>query len=103
MFGCLGGLSRLLFLFRLFLLLLGFLLCLDALKLIKDVLVVQQGVGEFVHEDCPGEEPLDAALKHGYFQELVDGWPLGRVPLEHHLDDVGDSGGVVTPFMQATN
>ena len=52
-------------------------------------------MGELVHKDCPGEEPLDAALEHRYLQKLVDGWPLGWVPLEHHLDDVGDGGGEV--------
>ena len=69
------------------LLLLLFLL-LDSLELLENILVVEQRVREFVPEQVTREEAFDAALKHRHLQQLVDGGPLCRVPLEHHGDDV---------------
>ena len=53
LFRCLASL----FLLCCLLLFLSFLIRLDALEFLKDVLVVEQSVREFVHEDSAGEEP----------------------------------------------
>ena len=46
---------------------------------------------EFVHKSSAGEESFNAALEHGNLEQLVDRRPLGRVSLQHHGDDIGDS------------
>lgn len=77
------------------LLFLGLLGDVDPLELIEDVLVVEQGVREFVHEGVSGEEAFDSTLEHGHLEQLVDRRSLPRVSLKHHLDDVVDGGGEV--------
>ena len=88
LFLCLAGLllsSRFLFLFRLALLL-------NALKLIEDVLIVEERVREFLPEDISLDKPFNSSLNHRHFEQLVNGGPLGRVPFQHHGEDVGDGG-----------
>jgi len=63
---------------------------LDSLKLFENVLVVEERVGELVHEGRPRKEPVDTALKHGHLEKLVDCGSICGVSLEHHGDDVVD-------------
>ena len=84
------GLSSLFLLRGRFLLLSGPPVALNFLELLKDVLIVEQSVGELVHKGCACEESFNAALEHGNLEQLVDRRPLGRVSLQHHGDDIGD-------------
>ena len=68
---------------------------LDFLELIEDVLVMQEGVGEFVHEGSACQESIDATLNHWHLEKLVNGGSLGGVSFEHHRDDVVDGWGEV--------
>ena len=68
---------------------------LDALELIEDVLVVEERVGELVHEGCTSQEPVNTALNHGNLEKLMDCGPVRGVSLEHHGDDVVYGWGIV--------
>lgn len=68
---------------------------LNALELIENVLVVEQCVGELVHEGRACEEPIDTALKYRHLQQLMNCGPLSWVSLQHHRDYVVDSWGIV--------
>jgi len=62
--------------------------CLDFLELFENVLVVQQSVREFVLEVLARQEAFDTALKHWYFQKLMNIRTLCWVALQHHGDNV---------------
>ena len=72
----LGGISlflgKFLHLYTLLLLVLGFLLKLVLAELFKDILVVQEGVGELIHEDVLAQELFDALINNWDFENLVD-------------------------------
>lgn len=57
---------------------------LDALELVKHVLVVKQSVRELVHECLAGQEPINAALQDWNFEQLMNIRSLRRVTLKHH-------------------
>ena len=86
LFLCLAGLllcSGFLFLFFLPLLL-------DALKLFKDVLIVEERVWEFFPENITTDKSFDSSLNYRHFEQLVNGGPLSWVPLQHHWEDIGN-------------
>jgi len=69
-------------------LLVDLLLGLDAFELFKDILVVQEGVGELISEVSSVEELADAGLNEGVAQDLVDGRSSSGVSLEHVLNQL---------------
>ena len=71
------------------------LLDLDFLELLEHVLVVQEGVGEFVHESSACQESIDTTLNHWHLEKLVNSGSLGGISFEHHRDDVIDGWGEV--------
>ena len=75
------SLSSLFLLSRCFLLLCSSLLILNAFELLKNVLIVQQGVGEFIHKCRACEESINAALEDGNLEQLMDCRPLSWVSL----------------------
>jgi len=77
-------------------LLVDLLLGLDAFELLKDVLVVQEGVGELISEVSSVEELADAGLNEGVAQDLVNGRSGSRVSLEHVLNQLVKLGREVT-------
>ena len=76
---------------RFFLLLCCSLISLNLLELLEDILVMQQSMRELVPEGITLEEPLDSALNHRNLEQLVYGWSLGGVSLEHTCHDIRDS------------
>ena len=86
LFGCLCS-SCLLSLLGL---LVRFLLSLNALELLEDILVVQQGVGKLILERLASEESVNTALNDWNLQQLMNCWSLCWVTLEHHGYDIGN-------------
>ena len=82
-------LGLLLFLLLLALLLFLLLLLLLSLsKLVEDVLVVQDGVGELIFEILVVQEGLSTSFDDVKLQYLVDRWALSGVLVEHHSKQV---------------
>ena len=68
------------------------LVSLDLSELFKDVLVVQEGVGELLLEDVSLQESGNSIFKEGLLKELMDRWSLVRVLVQHHGHQVGHLG-----------
>lgn len=86
--GCLGLCLCLSLSCSLLLLFFSLVLCLDALKFIEDINVVEQSVREFVPECITLQESFNPSLNNGNLEKLVDIGALGRVSFEHHGDQV---------------
>lgn len=58
------------------------------LECLKNILVMQKSVGKLIFEIFVVQELRDSFLNQGHFEDLVDGGTLGRVLLQHNLNQL---------------